>query len=50
MEFYFGDANLNKDRFMTKLVAESETGSKYLDFSLNIVDYTFPFCCLISDV
>ncbi|XP_064643691.1 la-related protein 7-like [Lineus longissimus] len=31
MEFYFSDANLNKDRFMTKLVAESESGKIGLD-------------------
>lgn len=29
MEFYFSDANLRKDRFMTELVQENDEGCKY---------------------
>lgn len=31
VEFWFGDVNLNKDRFLRKLIDESEDGCKHLN-------------------
>lgn len=60
VEFWFGDVNLHKDRFLKKLIDESEDGckgssvthyihrtaSKTLDFVLNIVlNGLFVFRC-----